>query len=70
MMHNTHLFIRRMLVMLVLVTVVTGMLMLVAHWLTGLCVSFATTLLIFGVFSGLGTLLCIWLYWTEWRYED
>ena len=69
-MHNTRLFIHLMLVMLVLVAVITGMLVLVARWLTGLWATFTTTLLIFGAFFGIGTLLCIWLYWMEWRYEE
>lgn len=59
-----------MLVMLVLVAVVTGMLVLVAYLVTGIWVPFSTILIIFGTFSGLGLLLCAWLYWTEWRYED
>ena len=59
-----------MLVMLVLVTVVTGMLVLVAYLVTGIWVPLSTTLFIFGLFLGLCLLLFAWLYWTEWRYED
>ena len=69
-MRNTRLFLHRMLVMLVLVAVVTGMLVLVAYLVTGIWVPLSTTLFIFEAFSGLGLLLCVWLYWTEWRYED
>ena len=57
------------LVMLAVMTGVTGGLVLLLRWLKGMWIAWETALSCFSILSLVGLLLIIWIYWTEQRYE-
>ncbi len=64
------LFMFRMFVIMAFAAVVTGMLFFIIRFVTGDWISVGYVLNVFGVFFVLGILFQIWLYWTEWRYNE
>lgn len=64
------LFMFRMFVIMAFAAVVTGMLFFIIRFVTGDWISVGCVLNVFGVFFVLGILFQIWLYWTEWRYDE
>ncbi|MCR5157889.1 MAG: hypothetical protein K6D37_02075 [Prevotella sp.] len=60
----------RMFVIMAFAAVVTGMLFFIIRFVTGDWISVGYVLNVFGVFFVLGILFQIWLYWTEWRYNE
>ena len=64
------LFMFRMFVIMAFAAVVTGMLFFIIRFVTGDWISVGYVLNVFGVFFVLGILFQIWLYWTEWRYDE
>lgn len=68
--YNLRTFFRRWPVMLVLAAGLTGLTALVAYIALGAWRPWRWLPRMFGAYAAAGTVLCLWAWWEDWRWEE